>query len=85
MYLSCFFWGFLSSLFAETTKRVVILMMTNVIVKIANQIQKLYFFEVGKKCRMMIQNRIRWWCDMGFCIFVSERGILCRFIIKYFH
>ena len=41
MYLSCLIFFFLSSLFAETTKRVVILMMTNVIVKIANRIQKL--------------------------------------------
>ena len=39
-YLSCFILFILSSLFAETLKRVAILMMTNVIAQIANRIQK---------------------------------------------
>ena len=41
MYLSCLILFLWSSLFAEMLKRVAILMMTNVIVQIADQIQKL--------------------------------------------
>ena len=65
MYLSCFILFSLISLSAETFERILILMMTNVIVQIANRIQKPpsdagFFFEVDKKCRMVILNRIRW-------------------------
>ena len=45
----------------------------------------LNLFKVGKKCRLVIRNHIRWECDMGFCIFVKEgsiRVILCRHIIN---
>ena len=61
-YLSCLILFLLSSLFTETLKRVAILIMTHFIAQIADRTQKpssgVGFFEVGKKCRMVIRKII---------------------------